>query len=122
MYLGSDVQSRNVKMIDFKCVGEKSFFDFAKENEENHSYSGKHLYAEIPEDDYWYMLEVLPPLRMQGEAFILGECVTANLYYMGLKWKGKCYATLIDAREWSHAVTDFLRMLQDKAKEEEHGA
>ena len=33
-------------------------------------------WREIDEDQYWYLLECVPPIRMKDNAFMVGECLT----------------------------------------------
>lgn len=33
-------------------------------------------WQEITLDQYWYLMEVVPPRKMHGQAFMVGECMT----------------------------------------------
>jgi hypothetical protein len=35
-----------------------------------------HEWQEITTEQYWYLLEVLPPEQMKANAFMVGECMT----------------------------------------------
>ena len=44
------------------------------------------LKATITEEDYYYFLEVLPPLKMGSNWFILGEALSDERYYKFIKY------------------------------------
>ena len=51
---------------------------YHKANRES-GYSFKNTYCEIKEQNYWYMLEVLPPARLEGSIFLMCERNKGNL-------------------------------------------
>lgn len=66
--------------------------------------------VEVTEDDYWYALEVLPPIYLHGRSrggFAMGEALTSNghnepVYYCFTKQADKyfgCKGTIEEARE-----------------------
>lgn len=55
-------------------------------------------YFEIEEDEYWYFLEVLPPLDMQGGGFSMIEFATGDLTNAFFKIDGRFYCMTIERR------------------------
>ena len=53
---------------------------------------------EITEDDYWDMLECLPPLKMGANYFIMSEFFTGSYTGQLFKKGGKFYHQMIDYR------------------------
>jgi hypothetical protein len=72
---------------------------------------------EITEEEYWYFLEVLPPLDMTGGAFAMSEFTSMNLtesfYRIGdryfcclLDWQGR--GSLVEAKRAIFASFNFI--------------
>ena len=84
---------------------------YHKANRES-GYSFKNTYCEIKEPDYWYMLEVLPPAKMSGSAFLMSErnyeFLTNGAFTFSNSLKespeGKFYIFTIDSRQWKEAI------------------
>jgi|TARA_Y100000294_G_C8562531_1_gene339595 hypothetical protein len=57
------------------------------------------LKAEITEDEYWEMLEILPPLKHNAASFFMCEFLTGDLTTQFWKEEGKYYAMVVDFRK-----------------------
>ena len=62
------------------------------------------LKAELTEDEYWYFLEVLPPLRFDGTNFYMLEFLTGDLTYYIFKEDGKYF---VEVKEMIRTVEEF---------------
>lgn len=57
------------------------------------------LKAEITEENYYYFLEVLPPLKMDDHSFILSEALSDNLYYKFFREANKYYCQVVELED-----------------------
>ena len=57
------------------------------------------LKAEITEDEYGEMLEILPPLKHNAASFFMCEFLTGDLTTQFWKEEGKYYAMVVDFRK-----------------------
>jgi hypothetical protein len=57
------------------------------------------LKAETTEEEYWDMLEVLPPLKMNNGCFYMSEFQTGDLTEKHWKENGKFYCQIVDFRK-----------------------
>ena len=99
--------------MEFKLVktSHNSFTEYVKANRQA-GYFFKNTYTEISKDDYWYMLEVLPPAKMSGSAFLMSErnyeFLTNGAFTFSNSLKespeGKFYIFTIDSRQWKEAI------------------
>ena len=80
----------------------KGFFDFCQDR-----------YTEISEDDYYHMLEVLPPLEWKHHAlwkhhaFMMCEFNTRSLTNMAIMIDNKYYLAVIDKHDFDNAINFF---------------
>lgn len=76
------------------------------------------LWREIAEDEFWYLLECVPPLKFTGEAFICGEALTHSLVNLGpiheagISLGGRYFSRPIHVLYFS--VTQYLKEIRDK--------
>ena len=70
-------------------------------------------WAPISEKKYYYYLEVLPPIRLKGSAFMVGECIThtqdgaiydALIKYNGGYWKRPAYLHTFNPEAWRREI------------------
>jgi len=64
------------------------------------------LKAEISEDEYWEMLEILPPLKHNAASFFMCEFLTGDLTTQFWKEEGRYYAMVVDFRKVFPKMTD----------------
>jgi len=64
------------------------------------------LKAEISEEEYWEMLEILPPLKHNKASFFMCEFLTRDLTMQFWKEEGKYYAMVVDFRKVFPKMTD----------------
>jgi len=82
------------------------FYKFCKANKES-GYNFKNVYTEIDEDQYWYMLEVLPPYSMIGTAFLMSEFNKGSLVNGAIKLNNKYYVFAIDVHDFKECIKWF---------------
>jgi hypothetical protein len=73
--------------------------EFDEQYNKPHLNSLQKPFTEITREEYWEMLECLPPKRwtnigVDKEFFFLGECYTADLYTLCVKTGGKYFSGL----------------------------
>ena len=83
--------STNTKK-ELETVRILSVDDFKKEQEKTLLRDAQ----EITEDEYWEMLEVLPPLEMGKNYFIMSEFFTGSYTRQFYKKEGKYFTKMID--------------------------
>ena len=87
-------------------------------------YNFKNTYCEITEEEYWYMLEVLPPAKMDGGAFLMSEhnhgplVNGAVMFGSSLKKTDddKFYIFTIDANDWNYALRWIYKNLKPETQ------
>jgi len=68
---------------------------------------------ETIEDTYWYFLETLPPLYMQSRGFVMGECITQDLYDCFFEIDGRYFCAVI---KWVNAKSFSLLLAALRAE------
>ena len=107
------------EQIKFKKIQCKDFYDFARINREEYGYRMCDTYSEISEDDYYYMLEVLPPHAMIGTAFAMSEFNTRSLTNMAIKVNNRYYVAVIDFEFWKESVKSLYNTIKEDQNNEE---
>lgn len=62
----------------------------------------KATWEEISTEEYWYLMECLPPIRMKDNAFMVGECMTHGNH-------GTIYEAVITVGECHYARPAYLQ-------------
>jgi hypothetical protein len=57
------------------------------------------LKAKITQEDYYYFLEVLPPIQSTPNSFILSEALNDNLYYKFSNIQGVYYCEVVELKD-----------------------
>lgn len=90
--------------FEIKKMETKDAFEFCKWNQEVMSYGAEKVYCEISEDDYWYFLEILPPYKMVGTAFLMSEFNTGDKTNGFVKFKNKYFAFVCCVQDFESMV------------------
>ena len=87
----------------------KDCFSFFRINENEFHYDMRDYYSEITEENYWYMLDVLPPLFMHGKAFLMLERNKGCLTNGAIAIAGKYYVFSIAIKDFQKTIIELLR-------------
>jgi len=93
---------------------------YVKANREA-GYNFKNMYTAISQEDYWYMLEVLPPARMYKSAFLMCEHNTGLLVNGAVMFgdslkespEDRYYVFTISSADWDEAVKWIYKNLKN---------
>jgi hypothetical protein len=78
----------------------------------------KREWKQATKEDYWHMLECLPPIRMAGNAFMVGECMTFSkdgaIYDLFIEINGRYYRRPALLSSWNSA--EYMKEIRELEK------